>query len=362
MPLCSRPDYDSGMDVVSARPPGENGVESAELAAAGELVREGFVFEAIALLNAANRLRPNSLIEQRLVTLRHEAFLTVPAGTPPTGWPRQTPSPFPDGVIPEIEAGELTPAILSAAVHQHGSLLVRGLVPKRQTERMRATIDSVFDAYNESYRIDGGEASVLPWYSHFPARGNYSWTAGDAMWPRKHGGIMAADSPRGLFELIEIFEEVGMVEVVRGYLGEQPALSVKKCTLRRTEPDSGGGWHQDGAFLGTTLRTVNVWLALTDAGVDAPGLDLVPRWFDYLVAKGDDPTIFDWTVSETMVDQVSGGCIATPVFHPGDAILFDQMTLHRTAVRPNMTARRYAVETWFFAPSTFPHDQIPLAI
>ncbi len=32
-----------------------------------------------------------------------------------------------------------------------------------------------------------------------------------------------------------------------------------------------------------------------------------------------------------------------------------------TALNPAMTETRYAVETWFFAPSSFPIDQIPLA-
>ena len=36
------------------------------------------------------------------------------------------------------------------------------------------------------------------------------------------------------------------------------------------------------------------------------------------------------------------------------------MTLHRTGVSPGMTRTRYAIESWFFAPSTYPQDQVPI--
>ena len=50
-----------------------------------------------------------------------------------------------------------------------------------------------------------------------------------------------------------------------------------------------------------------------------------------------------------------------PVFEAGDALLFDEMLLHRTAIEPEMTHERYTLESWFFAPSHYPHDQIPIA-
>jgi hypothetical protein len=53
-------------------------------------------------------------------------------------------------------------------------------------------------------------------------------------------------------------------------------------------------------------------------------------------------------------------------------MLFDHFCLHRTAVDPGMTHDRYAIESWFLAPSTYgamsasdgedyaPRDQIPI--
>ena len=39
----------------------------------------------------------------------------------------------------------------------------------------------------------------------------------------------------------------------------------------------------------------------------------------------------------------------------------EEAILHRTAIDPSMTRPRYAIESWFFAPSTYPDAQVPLA-
>jgi ectoine hydroxylase-related dioxygenase (phytanoyl-CoA dioxygenase family) len=52
--------------------------------------------------------------------------------------------------------------------------------------------------------------------------------------------------------------------------------------------------------------------------------------------------------------------VLRPEFAPGDALLFDHLLLHRTAAGEEMTRERYAIETWFFAPSLYPGGQIPL--
>ena len=145
------------------------------------------------------------------------------------------------------------------------------------------------------------------------------------------------------------------------YLGERPVLSANKCTLRRVPVDTNTAWHQDGAFLGEQVRTLNLWLGLSSCGVYAPGLDLVPRRFDRLVEAGTEGAYFDWAVSDDVVESQAGDApVVRPVFGPGDALLFDHLFLHRTAISPTMTRPRHAMETWFFAPSTYPDGQIPL--
>jgi hypothetical protein len=52
--------------------------------------------------------------------------------------------------------------------------------------------------------------------------------------------------------------------------------------------------------------------------------------------------------------------VLRPKLGPGDALLFDHLFLHRTGVDPGMTRERYAIESWFFAPSSYPEGQIPI--
>jgi hypothetical protein len=162
-----------------------------------------------------------------------------------------------------------------------------------------------------------------------------------------------------LFDVLDVVERTGIGDLLTDYLGERPALSASKCTLRRIPVTTHSSWHQDGAFLGSDVRSANLWLALSDCGVDAPGLDIVPRRLNQILATGTEGSIFEWAVSPDVVAE-AGLPVERPEFAPGDGLLFDHWFLHRTTPDPTMTRERYALETWFFAPSTYPDGQIPI--
>lgn len=61
-------------------------------------------------------------------------------------------------------------------------------------------------------------------------------------------------------------------------------------------------------------------------------------------------------------EAAKGTPVCRPIFEPGDALLFDELFLYRTACEPAMTSERYAIETWLFAPSVYPDKQIPLVV
>jgi hypothetical protein len=164
-----------------------------------------------------------------------------------------------------------------------------------------------------------------------------------------------------MFELLDTFERVGLRRLIGGYLGERPALSVNKCTLRRVSPEAGSIWHQDGAFLGN-VRSLNVWLSLSRCGDEAPGLDIVPRRIGHILPTGTEGAMFDWSVAPALANETAAEVpVLRPIFEPGDALLFDDLFLHKTAADPEMPNTRYAVESWFFGPSAFPADYVPLA-
>ena len=123
-------------------------------------------------------------------------------------------------------------------------------------------------------------------------------------------GVFVADSPRACHEFLETVTEVGLPRVISGYLGERATLSVQKTTLRRADIETKHPeWHQDGAFLGKGVRTVNAWMALSRCGEDAPGLDVIPVRIPRVLATGatgPTETFFDWVVSAETILRRSG--------------------------------------------------------
>jgi hypothetical protein len=150
--------------------------------------------------------------------------------------------------------------------------------------------------------------------------------------------------------------------LVRGYLGEPVLTTAHKTTLRKAEPSVPGGWHQDGRFMGK-VRSLNLWLALSRCGDVAPGLDIVPRRFDDFVTTQTDEALLDYMISQRMAEEAAGETpIMRPIFEPGDALLFDDMFLHKTGSDPAMPEPRFALENWFFGASGFPDGYAPIAV
>ncbi len=83
---------------------------------------------------------------------------------------------------------------------------------------------------------------------------------------------------------------------------------------------------------------------------------MVPRRLD-LLPTGTGHAAFDWSIDHALLEHVADGVIADPVYEPGDALIFDERTAHRTGHRPGLRVPRHAIEAWFFAPSTHLEDE-----
>ncbi|MEQ8842883.1 MAG: phytanoyl-CoA dioxygenase family protein [Acidimicrobiales bacterium] len=316
--------------------------------------------DAVDLLRGQLVVSEDLALESAFVQGQHSAFATLADEDGPPEWPPTVPDFFTDhDAIPEILGSELTAEHLASALQHHGSLIVREFIAPDHHEFLRTMIDRAFDAM-AAWEVDP-EADLSPWFVEFQPDEGYSLGAWERLFVTYGGGVHAVDSPRAWFHVVETLRATGIGDVIAGYLGERPALSAKKTTLRRAGPDCRNGWHQDGAFLGKSTRSVNVWTSLTDSGVDAPGLDVVHRSFEEILETGTEGAQFTWSVSEQLAREKGGDVLERPVFNAGDAMLFDEKTLHQTGRDPEtMTKTRYALETWFFAPSTYPHEQIPV--
>lgn len=329
---------------------------------ARQLEAEGKLYEAIDLLAEANREKRDLQLEREYRRLRHIAGVELLANAPSD--PRH---PEPAATVPprgeqsgcpEVTPEELTPELLRAAILDSGCLLVRGLMDEDKALRLAADIDRSF-AIRE--QLEEGQADPEGYYEELVPEDPYWVAPREREWVEEGGGVLAADSPRMFFDMIEAFERAKLRDVVEGYLGETPAISLQKCTLRKAVPEVAGGWHQDGRFLGD-IRALNVWTSLSRCGDVAPSMDVVPTRLNELVATGGEGAHLDFMNSQENVEKAAGERgITRPIFNPGDALLFDDLFMHKTGSDPSMPNPRYAIESWFFGPSAYPDNYVPLA-
>jgi Phytanoyl-CoA dioxygenase (PhyH) len=324
------------------------------------------LFDEIDALTEADRASRDPEIALRILALRHRAGVRLMDGEA-TGGGHPDPAfdllPEAPG-LPEVAPDALTAELLRGAILRNGCLLVRGLVDTDEATRLVAEIQRAFEARDASR---AGRPVENGYYEEFVPDPRFDLGADRAMVGDPYG-MWPADSPPVMVDLFDTFERTGLRRLATEYLGERPAVSVNKCTLRRISAaafDGGGdisNWHQDGAFLGD-VRALNVWVSLSRCGDVAPGLDVVPRRLDHIVATGTEGAAWDWSVSRPVAEEAAGDAgIVRPIFEPGDVLLFDEMFLHATAAEPEMPDTRYAVESWFFGPSAFPDRYPPLAL
>jgi hypothetical protein len=312
--------------------------------------------ERITWLTERNRTTPDPATEEALVRARYDAFPALVGPGP--GLDDLVADPGDPGPLEAIDRDQLSTAAVRAGLARHGCLHVQGMFDAEVVAELVAGIDRAIEAFDAGL-AGAPPADTTPWYSPFVPDPPHQ-VVGRANWVRASGGVLTADSPRMLFRICELLRSSGVGDLVGEYFGERPALSVTKNTLRRVSPDADTNWHQDGAFLGADVRSLNMWVALTDCGDDAPGLDIVPRRLDEVLASGSGGATFDWSVGHEAAAGSSSVGVVRPRFRAGDVLFFDHLFLHRTAVEPTMTRDRYAIECWLFAPSAYPGGEIPL--
>lgn len=337
------------------------------IGAADQLEDEGRLVEAMQVLIEANTRTRRPEVERRLVVARHRAYEELSAASGRPDWLPDTPDLTPGVALPEVPRADLSYETVASALVHHGALIVRGVLDDDDVAHLKHVIDETFTRY-DAWDQDGVPAEETePWFWPFEPEGDHKHKHETMArgWVREAGGVSSADSPRGLFDLLEILERADVRDVITSYFGERPAISAKKSVLRRVPTTLFlSDWHQDGAFLGQGIRSLNLWVALTRCGGNTavPGMDIVPRRMEEVLPTGVEGAIFNWSVSHALVEPfLAEAPIVRPEFGPGDAMLFDEMLIHRTAIPEQpISEERYAIESWFFAPSHYPEKEVPL--
>lgn len=317
------------------------------MAAAAASASAGRALDAIDDLTRLNRARRDPRVERQLVGVRHAASSELPASGR-SEWPPTLVDPFPEEQrLPAVEAAQLSGAVVGGGITNHGCVRVNGLIEASAVGRLKEQIDRAFDG--RARLADGADPSeVAPWYVPFEAGREEADGYSSPFFVR------VVDAPGTMWEVVELFERTGVIAAVAEYFGERPTMIANKWVLRRAPHGADGtDFHQDGAFLGEGIRTVNCWIALSDCGpgTGRPALELVPRRFPDIIPTGVGAK-HTWSLAEDTVLQAAPDVsVAQPVIDAGDALFFDERMPHRTTNGPEL-GTRYAIESWFVAPSS----------
>lgn len=311
------------------------------------------------------------LVRLRDARVRAGASITAPEGRPApaiAAAPPQRFDPAP-GALPEIDLRDLDIETLRSAMHHHGALIIRNFLTPQQALGLREDVDAVLA---EAVRLVKAAKAGVPLKRSANEKANFHPFAKDSEMAHLRSGPFAVMSgavetllsPRVSNSLLDIFEANNMRSLMQDYFGEEPCLSFQKSLLRRVQPlPHEAEWHQDGAFMGEGIASLNIWVALSEcgAGTDSPGMDLVPKRLTHIIPPGQDGAKFEWSVSgATVAREFDEAPIARPHFAAGDVVLFDHFNLHATSSGAEFTRQRYAIETWFFASSRAAVNQRPV--
>ena len=324
------------------------------------LVEAGDWRNAYDALATENRKSPDQVLERALVDILLQACDT--AGTVEVAKPGDSPLSYkgsPEcGVIPEVSSAELSAAKLQEAIQDHGYLLVRGLLSEASAGELPGMIDHSMRARMESVAPDAPESLDSPWYyesPYFPGS-HVSFSAQK----KKNkfgltGSMRVVDSPRAMFQVLEKYREMDLKNLLADYFGEPAVIATRKWVFRSVEPGQfGGGWHQDGQFMGAGAVALNMWVALSPCGdtTTAPGIALIPRRIPEILEYGTRGAQMNWVVGGELIDELTVDApVVKPYFGAGDALFFDHLSLHRTGHARNQDTRRYGLESWFYAAS-----------
>ncbi len=325
------------------------------------LVEAGDWRNAYEVLACENRRSPDQALERALVDVLLQARSDA-AGTVEVSKPGDSPLKHKGssecGVIPEVSAPELTAQKLQEAIREHGYLLVRGLFAAASAAELQQTIDSAMLARMATVEPDTSGSTESPWYyesPYFPGT-HVSFAAQkkkDKYGPT--GSMRVVDSPRGMFQVLEIYREIELKKLLAEYFGEPAVIATRKWVFRSVSPGHfGGGWHQDGQFMGADAVALNLWAALSPCGdtTAAPGIALIPKRIPEILEYGTRGAKMKWVVGGELIDELTVDApVVSPYFGAGDALFFDHLSLHRTGHARNQDQRRYALESWFYSAS-----------
>ena len=237
--------------------------------------------------------------------------------------------------LPEVEMKALTVEKIASGLHHHGALILRGLFSQENQEELKAGL-----AKQEEYQYE---------------------KIGDAQ----------GCSPFLVGKLLDVYGKTGFLDIMRQYHNNRLVVSNMRTLVQKRVPVRNGmlglPWHQDVNFFTEQVYGINCWAGITSCGFNNRTLRLIPKRVNQRIgwhSPESAPLNYGNDIPKEEIDKLAGSAgIQKPKLNPGDALLFDEMTMHASAYGEQETEDQIIAVCWFFDAARFPFQSgVPLAI
>ena len=154
--------------------------------------------------------------------------------------------------------------------------------------------------------------------------------------------------------MLNIVQDTLLKSLLIEHFGNNVNLLIPSSHVRRVKPGSGVPYHQDSSVMKLhRTRILNCWFPLDPAGGDSPTMEVIPVGMKHLLEMGNGPKEGLYShlqIAHTTLDEhIAAVQSWSPTLLPGDVLLLDSYTVHRTHQTPMMSKQRCDFEMRFAA-------------
>ena len=262
---------------------------------------------------------------------------------------------------PEFQMADIDPATFRNAMTEQGAVLIRSAVPPAIIEPLAAEVEAMMDHYSAIPKAVIARESryELPMIAAF-------WK--DRYDKATHYNQDLITFSKGRFSLFDVLRGSGLAMLAEQAFPDRLVWENFISNVRRVYPvqsedvrgDAPLHIHVDAQFHQHTSLGINFWTPLTPAGLDSPGIQVLPlgvertrKYLDYSETGHDD-------VVQVLASQHHFRCermelaaldavglleqFWAPEMDPGDVLAFTNFTMHASYVEAGMTLPRTSIE------------------
>ena len=235
--------------------------------------------------------------------------------------------------VPDFASNEINSVIFGDVFSTYGSIVVRNLLDISLIDEIRLKAENAYALADELSLTGKDLGKEFKDFGHLSAK--------------------FAETENGQPQILELFCNSRIPPLYRELLGPEIKILVDNSLPRRQHPRRHNPpvpFHQDASFLGDPGLIINSWIPLNEAGLNAPGIEILLRpetkVHKQAEFKSKPPTTYEEidVTRSAFFSETEPDLLWAPVMSPGDVLFFSHLTVHRTYQTDAMKLPRISLE------------------